>query len=288
MDATNDDLELRLVGARAPDGEIRFADLVAIASSLQELSLRITRTCVSAERLGRPNDVVQEFAQLRLRGLTKGSTRLLVSRGPSDTLDIDPSELRDLDRKFSEVIEGVGRDQRPAWLNDSIAESTEEFVKALQSSAHVVEARFADVGRTVRIKTESIHRETWRRSSPTVSPSEVVVSGKLEAVDLRSGKFRVVDDVGNRIALDDVPDAEGTAHLINQRVRATGPAARDDADRIRVLHAPVVEEDALPDAWCSRTTADLAAELAKPGPTFGAGVELTDEEYADFLAVVRG
>lgn len=283
----NDDLELRLVGTSAPDGEIRFGDLVAIASSLQELSLRITRTCVSAERSGRPKDVVQEFAQLRLGGLSNGSTRLLVSRGPSDTLDIEPSERRDLDRKFSEVIEGVGQDQRPSWVDDSIAASTEDFVKALQDAAQVVEARFAGAGRTVRIETRSIHRETWRRKSPTASTYEVV-SGRLEAVDLRSGKFRVVDDVGNRIALDDVPDAAGTAHLINQRVRATGPAARDDADHIRVLQAPVVEADALPEAWSSPSTADLTAELAKPGPTYGAGVELTGEEYADFLAMVRG
>lgn len=284
----NDDLELRLVGASAPDGEIRFAGLVAIASSLQALSLRITRTCVSADRLGRPNDVVQEFAQLRLRGLSNGSTRLLVSRGPSDTLDIEPSERRDLDRKFAEVIEGVGQDERPSWVNDSIAECTEDFVKALQDAAQVVEARFAGVGRTVRIETWSIHRETWRRKSPTPSPSEVVVSGRLEAVDLRSGKFRVVDDVGNRIALDNVPDAAGTAHLINQRVRATGPAAHGDADRVRVLQASVVEADALPDAWSSLPAADLDAEFTKSGPTYGAGVELTDEEYADFLAMVKG
>lgn len=288
MSATNDDLELRLVGASAPDGEIRFVDLAAIASSLQELSLRITRTCVSAEHLGRPNDVVQELAQLRLGGLTTGSTRLLVSRGSSDTLNIDRSELHDLDRKFFEVIEGVGQDKRPSWVNDSIAASTEDFVKALQSSAQVVEALFAGVGHAIRIETGSIHRETWRRRSKTASPSEVVVSGRLEAVDLRSAKFRVVDDVGNRIALDDVPDAAGTAHLINQRVRATGPAARDDAGRIRVLQAPVVEVDALPDAWSSLPTADLTAELEKPGPTYGAGVELTDEEYADFLAMVKG
>jgi hypothetical protein len=281
------ELELRLVGAAAPDGEIRFADLAAIASSLQELSLRITRTSVDSERMGRPNDVVQGLSQLRLTGLARGSTRLLVARGAPDVLAIEPRELQDLVLKFAEVIEGVARDRRPGWVSDSVAESAEDFVKALQTAAPVVEARVG-AGRPVRIDTRAIRRETWRRADANTDAQEVVVSGRLEAVDLRSGKFRVVDDVGNRINLQEVRDADAAAHLINQRVRATGTAVRDGSHRLREVERPTLEAQSLPDSWRQRGAADLTAELAKQGPSYGAGVELSDEEYADFLAFIDG
>lgn len=42
------ELELRLIEASAPDGEIRLSDLAEIARTLQELSLRIGRQYADA------------------------------------------------------------------------------------------------------------------------------------------------------------------------------------------------------------------------------------------------
>lgn len=56
--------------------------------------------------------------------------------------------------------------------------------------------------------TQTLRKEVWLATPGARVVEDVVVTGMLEAVDLRSGRFRIRDDVGSRISLDDVPDAE--------------------------------------------------------------------------------
>lgn len=276
------ELELRLIGAASPAGEIRLADLVAIAASLQELSLRIGRSYLGGEGPGRARGAVEELTQLRLSEITSGSTRLILARGPAAALDFELAEEAELERRFWDVMDGVAKDQRPDGTSDLIADSAASFVAALQSVAPTVEVTMGS-RRQVRIRTTEIHRETWIRERK-VAQTEAVVTGRLEAVDLRSGRFRVVDDVGHRIALDHVPAPTTAAHLINRRIRAIGTGVLGQDGQLKEIDRPSIEEQSLPPSWTGHVASDLDAELSKPGPDYDGGVEFTDEEFADFLA----
>ncbi|MGL4745969.1 MAG: hypothetical protein ACRCXL_16490 [Dermatophilaceae bacterium] len=133
-------LELRLIDASFPDGEIPLSDLSAIATSLQELHLRIARLSLDAERRGRPNHVVAQASQLRLTGVATSSTSLLISRSEPGTLDRGSVELADLDAKFADIIRGVADDARPDWVTDSVAESAAKLVEAFKAAAPSVDA----------------------------------------------------------------------------------------------------------------------------------------------------
>ncbi len=276
------ELELRLIGAASPAGEIRLADLAAIAASLHEISMRVGRAYIGTEGPGRTKQAIEELSQLRLRGVAPGSTRLTLARGPADTLDLELPAAAEIDTRFWEVIDGVARDQRPDWASDLIAESAAYFVEALQSAAPTVEVTM-NSRRSVQIRTKEIHRETWIRERK-VAQTEAVVTGRLEAVDLRSGRFRVVDDVGHRIALDHVPAPTTAAHLINRRIRATGTGVLGQDGQLKEIDRPSIEEQFLPPSWTGHVASDLESELSKPGPDYDGGVEFTDEEFADFLA----
>ncbi|MBA3310748.1 MAG: hypothetical protein H0U28_11985 [Nocardioidaceae bacterium] len=56
---------------------------------------------------------------------------------------------------------------------------------------------------------------------------------------------------------------------------------------MRGLDDPVLEAAPLPKEWGAGIGVDWSAELAKPGPDAQGGVELTDEEFADFLATLK-
>lgn len=98
---------------------------------------------------------------------------------------------------------------------------------------------------------------------------KLTVSGHLDAVNLRFNRFRVRDDVGNDIRLDDVADLEPAARLIGRRVVATGTAERDEKNRVRLVE-PVVVAEQLPPGW-----------LIVPVEVAGPGVELPDAPVAD-------
>jgi len=283
----SEELELRLVDADAPAGEIALADLVAIGQSLQELSLRITRDCVDASPLGRPTRVLDELSQMRLRGISDGSTRLLLSRGPAEALDFDLPVQATVDRRFDEIIHAMGEDRRPEWVSDSIADSVAEVLRALKAAAPVVELR-TGAREPIRIQTKEIHRETW--TSPRTSAGDLVtVTGRLEKVDLRSHDFRIRDDVGNSIELNDVADDQAVASLIGRQVIARGIALLNRSRRVVGLTAPALRLDDNP-LTHTKVLEDvpLSAILAAvPGPDPDGAVELTDDEFYSFLEAIR-
>jgi len=281
------ELELRLIGAAAPDGEVRLNDLAELAAGLQELSLRVGRELHRRAGPGRTHQTVEALTEMRLSGLSKGSTRLHLARGGEDELDLDLVQAREIDTKFWEVVEGVRTNERPEWVTDLIAESAGKLVMALKSSAPQVELVRGD-NPPMRLETQTLRKEVWLATPDDRAAEEVVVTGILEAVDLRSGRFRIRDDVGTRIALDDVVDRDSVAPLINHRVRAVGVGVLGPEGQLKAVTEPSIEQESLPDSWSKFATGDWSAELSKPGPAFGEGVELSDEEFADLMAVLKG
>ena len=282
------EFELRLIDAAAPDGEVRLRDLAELAAAIQELSLRVGRDLVHRAGPGRTHQVIEALTEMRLAGLDKGSTRLRFSRGARDELDLNLAADTEIDTKFWEVVEVVRANSRPAWMTDLLTESTGKVVAALKASAAAVEF-VRDGEETIHLTTKMLRQEVWLNASTTRDTADdVVVSGRLEAVDLRNGKFSVCDDAGHQIALEHVPEPTKVAHLINHRVRALGVGVYAADGELKSIGSPSVHEQSMPDSWTAGRERDWLSQLSKPGPVLGEGAELSDEELADLMDAVKG
>jgi hypothetical protein len=279
--------ELRLLGADAPDGEVSLTTLANLAATLQELNRRIGRDLLASSSAGRTPEVVASLTDMRLAGLTAGSTRLHFARGRSDELDLDLEVDAEIDSRFWQIVGGIATNVRPGWVTDPIADSAKKFGAALAESAPQVELRkFGE--EPIKVVAATLNTDVWQEDTATTARSEVVYTGRLEAVDLRSGRFRIVDDVGNRLTLEQVSDPQTVAYLINHRVRAMGVGTLDSTGRLKRIDSPSLGAQVFPASWTEYKPADLSAELSKPGPTFGGGADLTDAEYDEFIATIRG
>lgn len=279
-------LELRLIGAPAPDGEITVKDLVALTTALQELSIRIGRDIANTPGPGRTKHYVEEFAQLRLSGIEPGSTILKFNKGPADKLDVDVPEQRIADERFWQIVESIRQDRRPKWASDLVAESVSKLVGALRDAAP--SAALSDSAHAaVEIESCRIHVETWT-TRPVRTAAQMEARGRLEKVDLRSHEFRVRDDVAQSVDLKHVASDEEAAQFVGQWVVATGEGilaagrlvALDNVS-LALLADPARDlqhDDIL-------TLDDLLASA--PGPDPEGGIDLSDEEFAAFITAAR-
>lgn len=283
----NKDVELLLMGASVPDGEIALRDLAALVDALQEVTTRIGREVVHTPGPGRTVKFMEQFAQLRLRSIQSGSTVLTFAKGPTDKLDVDSPEEQLADDRFWEIVKAIGDDHRPDWVTDLIAESAAKLVNALQDAAPRAVLRAAARG-AVEIESARVHVETWvtkRRSTDDV----MIARGRLEKVDLRSHEFRVRDDVGHAIDLKHVEDDVTAARLVGQWVLARGSGVILPSGQLVALERAIIEEvaDPVPDLL-DRHVLGLEEILASAdGPDPFGGIELTDEEFAAFLEAAR-
>lgn len=281
------DLEFRLIGGPAPDGEIRLRDLGALTEALQEVSLRIGRDSINATGPGRTKQFMEEFTELRLSAITTGSTRLLLSRGPTDKLDVSLAEQRLVDDRFWELIAAVGGDARPDWVSELIAESAAKLVVALKNTAPQVEA--SSPGRPlVRIATAKIHSETWVAPRSHVT-TERSAAGLLEKVDLRTHDFRIRDDVGQGVDLRNVVNDVIAAQLVGQWVVARGVGVLHPSGQLIALDEVTIEQaddPAAPYLGNEVDSLDMILSSA-PGPDINGGIDLTYDEFAEFLKAVR-
>jgi hypothetical protein len=279
--------ELHLDDQRQPSGQIRLAALAGLAGALQELETRIARDVDARAGAGRTPALLDELSQLRLIDMREGSVRLFVRRGDDATLDYDLPLVEEIDRRFVEIIEAIGRGERPGWMSPLIAESTGHLVAALRSAAPRAVFAFG-TGRRVALRTADLRQEVWRIDAPLVEASPVTAVGVLEAVDLRTDRFRLRDDVGSRIALSRVLNAEEVATFVGRRVQATGTAIEDKVGHL-TLDRAVLEPFEPPREWLGKKPVDLDEVFALvPGPDPDGGIEMTDEEFEEFLRLVHG
>lgn len=281
------DIQLTLIGAPVPNGEIAARDLAALAGALQELTTRIARDVVSAAGPGRSKQFVEEFVELRLRAVEAGSTVLRFAKGPAGKLDVDLPEEAVADDRFWEVLEGIAEDRRPESVTDLVAESAGKLLSALKATAP--EAVFAGPKRkSVRVHGEVSHVETWavsRVQAGDITP----FAGWLEKVDLRTHEFRLRDDVGNRVQLKRVVDDAEAAKLVGQWVAAEGRGVKDASGRLVMLENARVFAIADPTApYLGGHVVSIDEILASaPGPVMGGGIDLTDDEFEAFLRAAR-
>lgn len=281
--------EFRLVGVDAPQGQINVDDVVAILQKLQELATKIGRVETDAAERGRPGKKVERVAKLRLVGLKAGSTVIQVERVEDDsTLDFDLDHEQGFDARFAEIIEAIGADSRPSVISDTIAETAADLVSALQKAAPEVEFKAGGVVRRA-FKTAEMHRETWKPVPAAEDPDSVTVVGRLYAVNLKSHRLQVQDDIGNEFALPRVQNDSAVGHLLGSYVRVTGSPETDSRGRLSEIQGAVIE--ASPPLVANsgeREPVALEAILATgPGPVAGGIPGLSEEEANAFFEALR-
>jgi hypothetical protein len=281
------DIELRLIDAPAPSGEVAVKDLAALATALQELTTRISRDVINTPGPGRTKQFVEELSQLRLRAIEASSTVLRFSKGPTDKLDVDLPEQTLADDRFWEIVAAMREDRRPGWATDLIAESVGKLVNALQAAAPTV-ILGAPSRDEVRIVSSDMHIETWTQARVQAG-GVVTATGRLEKVDLRSHEFRVRDDVDQTVDLKHVQSDVTAAQLVGQWVVARGEAVVLESGRLVVLDnasVSAVDDPATEHMGGSVTTLDEILASA-PGPDIDGGIDLTDDEFEAFLQAAR-
>jgi hypothetical protein len=281
------EIELRLVDAPAPSGEIAVKDLAALAIALQELTTRISREVINMPGPGRTKQFMEELSQLRLHAVEPGSTVLRFSKGPADKLDVDLPEQAVADDRFWEIVQAMGDDSRPDWATDLIAESVGKLVNAIQAAAPTV-VLGSPSRRDVRIVSSAVHVETW--TPVRVQPGGIMTAtGRLEKVDLRSHEFRVRDDVDQTVDLKHVQSDTTAAQLVGQWVVARGEAVLHESGRLVVLdNASISRVDDPAAEHMDRSVTTLDEILASaPGPDIDGGIDLTDDEFQAFLEAAR-
>lgn len=279
--------ELHLEGMDVPDGLIDADRLVEIVKSLQEMATRLGRIETDAAQKGRPSKNLDRVAGLRI-GLEKGSTVVVAERdGSRELLDLDLSDEEAVDRRFSELIEHIGADQRPEWVTDPIASTVEDLVNALQKTAPRVEFMVDGVSRKT-FETKSIHRETWKPLAPPQPMTEVTFTGRLFAVNLNTHRLQVQDDVGNQVGLPRVPNDAEIGKLVGAYVTVTGTPEVDAQGQLKHINEASIQ--LAPDplgGQAVRASTSLEEILSTaPGPAPGGISGLTDDEVEAFLAAV--
>ncbi|MDQ1106065.1 hypothetical protein [Nocardioides zeae] len=279
--------EFHLTGADAPHGELEADQLLAIVAGLKAVATKIGRVETDAEALGRVPQRTQRVAKL-LIGLQPGSTRVLARRaGPGDgSLDFDLAEERAFDERFADLVEAIAIDERPSWVGDSLSRAAADLTGALRNAAPRVEFK---VDGTVRrtFSTSTTHRETWSVEGRH-DGDQVTFVGQLFAVNLRSHRLQVQDDVGHQIALPQVADDKTAASLIGTHVVVTGTPERDADGTLTHLHDAIIvtAPDPLSGSGVPASVPLDDILASAPGLEPGGIEGLTDDEFDAFFAAM--
>jgi hypothetical protein len=222
-----------------------------------------------------------------LTAITAGSTTLVATYGEPDVLPVDIGYEMETAERFWDILVGIGANHPPAWVPPLVAESAARLCAALADAAPTVEISQPHRSRRLTLASSALDRDVWRRVAE--SAGEHTVVGRLEAVDLKARRFRIRDDVGNAIGLDDVVDADEAGQLVGKRASATGTGITDERGHLR-LRDVVVVASPLPTAWSLPASGDVPTLIAAspgPGPA-GLGGLTRDESDAFFTALHAG
>ncbi|NNG38062.1 hypothetical protein HJ588_02070 [Flexivirga sp. ID2601S] len=278
------EIEIRLIGHESADGELLAADALGIIGSFKDLAYRLTRSAAKRDGLGRTDAVLERLATVRV-GLRKGSTQVVFVVGDQNAI-LDPLEPQ-VDAMFWSIIEGVGTNERPPEVSDSVADAVDRLVVALGKAAPKAEVAVPGYPRRM-LDTHLLDRRPWQRQNGEEA-GEMSVHGVLEMVDLHSRRFRLRDAAGNGIDLVEVEEPDEAARLVGTRVVATGVlAVGQGTQHHRMEGAHISPEPSVADSLGIQRSADLeslrrGAEAA-PAPQ---PLDLSDDEIEDFLAEIR-
>lgn len=279
--------EFRLEGLSSPSGEIALRDLAGIGQALQLTATRIARQLAGQVGAGRSRSAFERISELRLAGIGAGSTVLEVRLGEADALELPGGDEEAVADRFEELFSAIAANHRPEWAEAPVIEAVGRFaatVAACGATALTASRRRNDTLVPWQvIDVASVDDTVWKVKA-TLATEHTAIAGWLDKVDLRARKFRIRDDVGNDVTLEDVVDVGAAAQLIGQRVVARGAAERERGKVVRIVE-PSLEAEELPASWASQPTVGLLHGGALPG---GGIPGVTRIEVDEFLAEIRG
>lgn len=239
------ELWITLDGTAAPPGQVELVDLAAMGSALQELSTRVGREWVDRSGPGRTTHAVSQMTRLRLTGLGVSETVLRLEYGSTELLPFDETPDDQVANLFWEVLEGIAAGDRPGWVTGLVAASAASLNRAFERAATRVSIE-SDGRPGISWRPADFRRSVWLAAdrSPVLT---VAITGRLDAVDLETGSFRITDDSGVQVSLEHVVDPRTAAHLIGERVLVTGAGQTDRHGHVRHLDAATIEGPLLPD-----------------------------------------
>ena len=180
-------------------------------------------------------------------------------------------------------MDGFATARRPAFASDTVAEAAGDLAVALGQAAtevHIV------VGPRppVRLTSASLERGVWTSTSDEYG-EEASMRGELRAVDLDSSRFRLVDDVGNKIELEHVEDATSVAGLVGTRVEAVGRYVPvRGAKRARLSDVVITQAVAPFRTEPVLSISDFVSRVRDQSQT----LDLSPQEVERFVAGLRG
>jgi hypothetical protein len=299
-------LVFTLRDSRHRPGEIPLAGLARIAHETQTLVRRLARSLDERSGAGRTPDAIDEMTELMLVEIHPGSTTLEVAgptREPELNLGIQRSDdigTRALDSFISGLDAIMQREPLPDAFDDICTRSLQDWLAAMAASTSDLrlEASIGDhAARSIQLAPAVARAELVRRratQSMPIAPTQVV-EGRLYAVDIDSGRYRIRDDAGNSIrVVTSGLSADHVAQLLDQQVRAEGHARLDEQGRLTTIEvtglSPAPDVEGLDTAsfftgieldrlLAETRPLDSVSELAIPG--------ITDDEVADMLATLQ-
>lgn len=299
-------LRVRLSGENVRDGEMPLADLAKVADQTQRVVTHIARGLIDNRSLGPIPRKVADATTLFLIGLGRGSIVLdLALSGPAqDALSAQgmPAELGELAlTALAESLELLSEDEPapilPVGIDDKAVEDIDQWLRTLRGYQHVtIDAELnnssfrADI--VPRDARKKLQNATSQPSMPYVSADHQAITGRLYALNLRTGTFMIEDDARHAIRLTVPEDMRSeAAQLINTRVRAIGKVSLDEHHRLRSFNVAALEE--LPDLIDQMTFFERH-ELIEPSRSItsddlsqGVIPDLSDDEIDDFMAVLE-
>jgi hypothetical protein len=243
---------------------------------------------------------------LSLVGLGAGSTVLDIAlpEAADDQLSADdmPQDLGEMAlTAFVESLAVLHDDESqpvlPVGVDDKAANEVDGWLRVLSSYSQVeVSAQlgreavqhFAIAPKDARNK---LKRASGQPVLPYISADNQSLTGRLYALNLRTGTFRIEDDARHSIQLT-VPEDVRTeaAQLVNTRVRAIGRAALDRRHRLAAFSVTALEQvPDLPDQvefFKRHELVQPPRAIKEQDLTRGVITDVTDDEIASFMAAL--
>jgi hypothetical protein len=205
--------------------------------------------------------------------------------GDEEVLPIPGGEEAVFMERFEESFRAIARNRPPVWASSQVRVALGRVATSLSSiGANQATASWSHglASSHETIDVPNLDGSVWVVEGE--QRDEVVsMSGILDKVDLRARRFRVRDDLGNDVTLEDVIDVAAAAQLIGRRVIASGVAERRDGRLARVVE-PTLSPETLPEDWSRPAQLDLPL-AGRPNSGGVPGVTASDVDA--FLSELR-
>lgn len=285
-------------------GEILLSELAKVAQQTQRVISRLAQGLIDDLTPASLRHEVVNATKLSLVGLGPGSTVLDIA-GPvpdTDTLTAEgmPEELRDM--AMAAFVESLGTLSQehpilPLGVDDAGVQAIDDWLRSLRDYERItIVAEVSGAPRqaeiTPRLARRQLRSAETQPSLPYISADHQILTGRLYALNLRTGKFSIEDGTGHTIRLSVPADMrDEAAQLVNRRVRAIGTALLDSTGHLISFEvAAFIELPALGDQGAFfeyHRLEEPPRPISQEDLTQGVISDLSEDEIDAFVSALR-